>query len=89
MGEQGKHYLSRLMANAGLIERLIADLLAYSRVGRKELNPERIQPDTVVQRVLGKFSKEITEKKDPCGNPLAVAGDFFRYGRSWSSSSRI
>lgn len=63
LGEQGKHYLGRIMANAGFIERLIADLLAYSRVGRKELSPERIQPDTVVQRVLGQFSKEIAEKK--------------------------
>lgn len=63
LGEQGKHYLSRLMANAGLIERLLADLLAYSRVGRKEANPERLQADVVVRSVLEKFSKEITQKK--------------------------
>lgn len=63
LGEQGKHYLSRLMANAGMIERLLADLLAYSRVGRKELNPERLQADAVVQEALGQFAKEITERK--------------------------
>lgn len=63
LGEQGKHYLSRLMVNAGVIERLLADLLAYSRVGRKEANPERLQADAVVRDVLGKFSKEITQRK--------------------------
>lgn len=63
LGDQGKHYLSRLMANAGFIERLLADLLAYSRVGRKEANPERLQSDAVVRDVLEKFSNEITQKK--------------------------
>lgn len=63
LGEQGKHYLGRLMENAGLIERLIADLLAYSRVGRRESKPERLQADAVVRGVLGQFSKEITERK--------------------------
>jgi len=63
LGEQGKHYLSRLMANAGFIERLLADLLAYSRVGRKELSPEQLQADGVVQRILGQFSKEIAGRK--------------------------
>jgi light-regulated signal transduction histidine kinase (bacteriophytochrome) len=63
LGEQGKYYLGRLMANAGFIERLIADLLAYSRVGRKESSPEQCPAESVVQGVLTHFSKEITERK--------------------------
>jgi light-regulated signal transduction histidine kinase (bacteriophytochrome) len=63
LGEQGKYYLGRLMANAGFVERLIADLLSYSRVGRRESKPEQLQSDAVVQGVLGQFSKEIEERK--------------------------
>lgn len=63
LGEQGRHYLGRLMANAGFIERLIDDLLTYSRVGRKESNREEVQTEGLVQNVLSRFSKEISERK--------------------------
>lgn len=59
---QGKHYLHRIMANAGMIERLIGDLLAYSRVGRWTPVPERLQTEVVVQNVLNQCSGEMTEK---------------------------
>lgn len=78
LGEQGRYYLGRLMANVVFIERLIGDLLAYSRVGRKEASPERLQADAVVQNVLGRFSKEIAKKRSVWRfTPLAVA--LFRF----------
>lgn len=63
LDEHGKHYLKRVMANAGMMERLIADLLAYSRVGRSALVPERLQTETVVRNLLNQCSAEIEEKK--------------------------
>ncbi len=63
LDEQGKHYLHRVMANAGMIERLIADLLAYSRVGRWTPVPERLQTERIVQNILSQCSAEIAERK--------------------------
>lgn len=63
LDEHGKHYLKRVMANAGMMERLIADLLAYSRVGRSAPVPERLQTETVVRNLLNQCSAEIAEKK--------------------------
>jgi len=63
LDEHGNHYLQRIMANAGMIERLIEDLLTYSRVGRSVLVPERLQAESVVRNVLNQCSGEIKEKK--------------------------
>lgn len=63
LGERGRHYLGRLMSNAELIERLLADLLIFSRVGRKGSNPERLHVGEVVQEVLNRFSDEIAKGK--------------------------
>lgn len=63
LDENGKHYLRRVMANAGMIERLIGDLLAYSRVGRWVPVPEQLQTEAIVRTLLDKYSGEIVEKK--------------------------
>ncbi len=60
--EQGKFYLQRLMVNAGLLERLLGDLLAYSRIGRKEPVLERFRPEEVIQKVMAEHADTVSRK---------------------------
>lgn len=52
LDDQGKHYLNRLMSNAGFMEQLIVDLLEFSRVGRREQQAVDLPGDKVIQEVL-------------------------------------
>lgn len=61
LGEQGRHYLQRLMSNAGFMEQLITDLLNFSRVGKYEYHMERLDTETVVKESLNQCDSRIRE----------------------------
>jgi signal transduction histidine kinase len=52
LDEKGKHYLDRLISNASFMEQLIADLLEFSRVGRREEKPEQLNAEDIIKNVL-------------------------------------
>lgn len=52
LDEQGRHYLRRLMSNAGFMEQLITDLLNFSKVGKHEYRMERLDVERVVRETL-------------------------------------
>ncbi|WDT76681.1 MAG: ATP-binding protein [Candidatus Manganitrophus sp.] len=52
LDENGRHYLKRILSNAGFMEELIGDLLELSRVGRREKRPERFESEPLVRAVL-------------------------------------
>lgn len=53
--EKGQYYLSRVEANATRMNVLIDDLLALSRLGRKEFKAETVDMNQLVQHVLRDF----------------------------------
>ena len=61
LGEQGAHYLQRLMSNAGFMEQLISDLLNFSRVGKHEYHMERLDVERVVKESLNQCDSRIRE----------------------------
>ena len=61
LGEQGTHYLQRLMSNAGFMEQLITDLLNFSRVGKHEYHMVLLEADTVVRESLDQCDSRIRE----------------------------
>jgi signal transduction histidine kinase len=52
LDEQGRHYVTRIKANAQQMERLVQDLLALSRIGREGREPEAVGLDDVVDELL-------------------------------------
>lgn len=72
LDQQGKHYLERLMSNAGFMEQLITDLLEFSRVGRREEKPEMLNTEEIIKNVLDQCDLTIKTRsvKVVCLTPL-------------------
>lgn len=72
LDDKGKHYLQRLISNADFMEQLIADLLEFSRVGRREERPEMLNAEEIVKNVLDQCYASIKERsvKVTCLTPL-------------------
>ena len=72
LDEKGKHYLQRLISNASFMEQLIADLLEFSRVGRREEKPEQLEADGIIKSVLDQCYASIQARsvKVSCAAPL-------------------
>lgn len=62
LGEQGEHYLQRLMSNAGFMEQLIADLLNFSKVGKHEYRMENLDVEAIVRESLNQCDRAIQER---------------------------
>lgn len=63
LDETARHYLERIQSNANQMERLIADLLELSRIGRV-VNPfEDVSVLEVVNRALDDFALSLKERK--------------------------
>lgn len=56
-------YLGRIVAGAKKMDRLIEDLLAYSRIGRVEARREPIEVGPLLEEVLATVAEEVEEKK--------------------------
>jgi signal transduction histidine kinase len=72
LDDKGKHYLQRLISNASFMEQLITDLLEFSRVGRREEKPERLDADEIIKSVLDQCYTSIQARsvKVTCLSPL-------------------
>ena len=62
LGDQGEHYLQRLMSNAGFMEQLITDLLNFSKVGKHEYRMEDLNVESVVGESLNQCDRAIHER---------------------------
>ncbi len=56
--EKGQRYLRIIHEDALKMGRLIDDLLAFSRLGREKLNPQKVNTDQLVRRTLEELSAE-------------------------------
>jgi light-regulated signal transduction histidine kinase (bacteriophytochrome) len=61
MSEDGRLFAGRIVAAVVRMDRLITDLLAYSRLSRAELRFERVDLGTVVKTVLRDLETQIAE----------------------------
>ncbi len=59
LGAEGRDYAERVVAAAGRLDGLIRDLLAYSRLTRAELAPERVSLAAVADQVLRERGAEL------------------------------
>lgn len=62
LGEQGEHYLQRLMSNAGFMEQLINDLLNFSKVGKHEYRMEELNGEGIVRESLNQCDRALHER---------------------------
>lgn len=60
--EEGRSYTERIIKAAERMEALIQDLLAYSRIGRAEVNFQAVHPLQVLNSVLSQLESEIQSK---------------------------
>lgn len=59
----GREYLNRLMAAAAHLDTLILDLLAYSRLGRTQIQLTQVSLATVIQGILNELESELQENQ--------------------------
>lgn len=60
--EEGQRFLDNIRAASGRMNQLIDDLLAYSRLERRELSSIRVGLDNIVARVLAEREIELSER---------------------------
>lgn len=58
LGEEARHYLERIRHNAQRMGTLIDDLLALSRVGRRELSRQDLDTKTIIQEILAELEAD-------------------------------
>ena len=61
LGEEARHYLSRMQSAAGRMSELIRDLLALSRVATSQGRLERVDLDAALDAVLGDLDVRIAQ----------------------------
>ncbi|MEO0847240.1 MAG: PAS domain S-box protein [Cyanobacteria bacterium J06648_1] len=61
LDDLGKEYTRRLVSSAQQMERLIQDLLAYSRLSRAEIQMQTIDLDRIVTSAIAQLEPEIAE----------------------------
>lgn len=71
----GQEYAHRIVDAASRLDRLILDLLAYSRLGRTEIQLQQVDLSVIVKEVLTDLELEIkkTESRIAIIEPLSVA----------------
>ena len=70
LDDKGNRYLHFITGNADRMQKMIRDILTFSRVGREEVTVERVDCDEIIKEVLTEFEGVIAEKKVKvtCGN---------------------
>lgn len=63
LDENGRRYLHAMTDNAHHMRRMILDILAFSRVGREEVELEKVDPNQIVKEILTEFEADIAQKK--------------------------
>jgi light-regulated signal transduction histidine kinase (bacteriophytochrome) len=70
LNERSRKYLRYIISNAGRMQKMIQDILTFSRVGREEVQIEAISCSDIVREVLVEFEPIIKEK-----NALVIHDD--------------
>ncbi len=60
--DKAKHYLKRVRNGTNRMSMLIDDILAFSKIGRAELNYRKVPASAIIQSVLEQFTGEIEKR---------------------------
>ena len=63
LSREGKDYAQRIVNSASYMDKLLHDLLEYSRLTQSELELVPVNPETALDRVVASVGQEILEKK--------------------------
>jgi signal transduction histidine kinase len=74
LDEKGQKYLGFIISNAARMQKMIRDILSFSRVGREEIKLEKVDCDDVLREVIAEFESVIDAKAASltCGNLPAL-----------------
>lgn len=72
LNEEGQHYINNIIQASNRMERLIDDMLVYSRIGKSALRNESIKMDELLRSLLQTF----TEQLEKNGGDISLAKDF-------------
>ncbi len=78
LDEKGKKYLTFIVDNAQRLQKMILDILSFSRVGREELKTESIDCNRVAKEVIAEFEPVIlkTQARIESGSlPVLITSD--------------
>jgi PAS domain S-box-containing protein len=63
LSEEGQRHLNRILSAVTHMGRLVDDLLALARIGRKELSLQRVKLDEVVREALAELPREEQQRE--------------------------
>lgn len=63
LNEKGIKYLDFIKSNAQRMQKMIQDILTFSRIGREEVKVEKVDCNAIFKEILGEFEGIIAEKK--------------------------
>ncbi|MBI1212706.1 MAG: response regulator [Alphaproteobacteria bacterium] len=63
MDEKGGRYINFILSNARRMQKMIQDILNFSRVGRQEVQIEQVDCNEIAREVLAEFDGVVAEKK--------------------------
>jgi light-regulated signal transduction histidine kinase (bacteriophytochrome) len=63
LDEKSAKFLRFIIGNAQRMQKMIQDILTFSRVGREEVQVERVSCNQIVREVLAEFETVMAEKK--------------------------
>lgn len=83
LDSEADDHIGRIVAGAARMQRLIQDLLAYSRVGSRQLRPEKVETGEVLRQVLSDLEPLLRESgaKVTAGPLPALVGDAGQLGQ--------
>lgn len=77
LDEEGNRLVENIKHNSSKMERLIDDLLAFSRLGRKEIQLAKVDMNALTNDVLNEINKAVVHKAKIVTNPLHnTMGDY-------------
>lgn len=62
LDDKGKHYLRFIISNAQRMQKMIQDILTFSRIGREDVKMEKVDCNVILREVLTEFETVIKEK---------------------------
>lgn len=80
---EGKRFIGVICRNAEKMGRLIDDLLAFSRLGRQDINKDIVQSDRLVKSVIQSLPEVTSEIK--CDSLLPCKGDASMLRQVWTN----
>ncbi len=86
MDDEGRKIIEKLQFNVSRMDQLINDLLAFSRIGKKEVRKSAVDMEEQVKNIFSEFSNEISMNAQVVIEKLPEAyGDYSMLNQVWTN----